>query len=319
MRALVKRIPAFLLALIVLSSCFGCTEQTPQTDGGFYIYYKSASKKELYPVEAVLDGSLAFDTRLASVWRHFITGNDPSTYVSPVPSALTLRNYSLLEKNLILNFDQSYKSIPVSDEVLFRAALVKTLTQFPEVSTIEIQVDSQPLTLSDGSLVGPMKSGDFIDVFGTGLNAYSEVTMNLFFTDEFSTGLIQEQTRIMYNNSIPLEQAVLLRLISGPEYSDRYPTLSSDVKLLSVTSNNGVCYVNLSDAFLNDPVVFKPEIAVYSIVNSLTEIKGISSVILSVNGSSAVQFMDQLDLSVPFYRNNGIVLNASENASQETQ
>lgn len=308
------------LSLTVLFSvlCSACNSVNVEEGSSFFVYFKNATKRELYPVEAVIDEELPFDTRIASVWRHLVTSSDQAVYTSPVPSSISLKNYTLDDHNLILNYDLPYKQLSDSVEMIFRASVVKTFTQFPEISTVEIQVESQPLTLSDGTPVGPMKSSDFIDVFGTGLNAYSEANMTLFFSDSQSTGLLTETDRIMYSNSISLEQAIVQRLIRGPEDEDLYPTLPEDMKVLSVSTQGGVCYVNLNDAFFNNPVVAKPELAVYSIVNSLTEMKGINSVVISVNGSNTVLFMDQFDLSKPLYRNFDLVLSGSSPSLKET-
>ena len=61
-------------------------------------------------------------------------------------------------------------------------------------------------------------------------------------------------------------------------------------------------------------MVSRPEIAVYSLVNSLTEIVGINAVSISVNGSSNVMFMDQFDLSAPLYRNTNFDLIPEESS-----
>ena len=80
------------------------------------------------------------------------------------------------------------------------------------------------------------------------------------------------------------------------------PCLSGDTKLISVSTQNGCCYLNFTDTFLQDAIV-RPEIAVYSIVNSLTEIQGIDSVLISVNGATPDAAFDGVDLTKPLYRN----------------
>ena len=300
MKRLMKWFPWLFLAVLLISAC---AKSEALKEGAFYIYFKSSTKRELFPVEAVLDESASVDSRIAMVWKHMVSGADHADYTSPVPTTVSLKNYTLQNNNLNLNFDQPYLALPSPNEVLFRASLVKTFTQFAEIQTVEISVENQPLVLPNGSVVGPMKGSDCIDVLGTGLNAYLETVMNLYFTNETADALIADPVRIRYNNSIPLEQAVVQNLINGPEGADLYPTLPNDTKLISVSTKNGTCYVNLNDAFLSRSMVSRPEIAVYSLVNSLTEIIGINAVSISVNGSSNVFFMDQFDLSEPLYRN----------------
>ena len=300
-----KRFCLSLLTILLFTSTVltGCGSDS-RTEGAFLVYFKHVTKRELYPVEAEIEENMPIDTRIASVWKHLKSGgSDRSSYVSSVPSTISLKNYVLNGSNLIFNFDQPYTQLPQASEVLFRASLVKTFTQFPEVAMVEIQVDGQPLQLSDGSIPGPMKASDFIDVFGSGLNAYTETMLSLYFANENADGLVKEDVKIMYNNTIPLEQAVVRRLILGPESEELYPTIPAETRLISVSIKNGICYLNFNEAFLYNTQVTRPEITIYSIVNSLTEINGINAVSIAVSGSSSISYMDQFDLSAPLYRN----------------
>ena len=61
--------------------------------------------------------------------------------------------------------------------------------------------------------------------------------------------------------------------------------------------------MDLNDAFLKESMVLTPEVIIYSIVNSLTEVNGVTGVQISVNGSSSVLFMDEIPLSQTFVKN----------------
>ena len=75
-------------------------------------------------------------------------------------------------------------------------------------------------------------------------------------------------------------------------------TVPSGTKLISVSVVDGVCYVNLSDSFKNNknPEVTE-EVLLYSIVNSLTELQGVSKVQISINGSTDGNIRYSYDLS----------------------
>ncbi len=304
-----KRRFQVLIALLLSALLFGCVAACGVTNApdaqqkdGFYLYFRDATSRELHPVEAVLDNTLSFDTRLSSVWLSLIGGGDRSDYTSPVPQGLSIKNYALNEQNLIFNFSAAYGTLSVQQEVLLRASLVKTFTQFPEVSTVEIRVEDQPLSRADGSYVGPEKAADFVDLLGSGLNAYAEASVTFYYTNEPGDCLIPLEEEVRYSNAVPLEQAIVEKLISGPSAEGYYRTLPAELNLLSVSTRGGVCYVNFDSAILKELVVSKPEIAVYSIVNTLSGINGISAVQISVNGSTNVSVMEQVDLSKPLYR-----------------
>ena len=64
-----------------------------------------------------------------------------------------------------------------------------------------------------------------------------------------------------------------------------------------------VCYVDLDEKFMTEPYGVTPEVAIYSLINSLAEMTEVSKVQISVNGDSSRRFMDQIPLSGQFERN----------------
>ena len=66
----------------------------------------------------------------------------------------------------------------------------------------------------------------------------------------------------------------------------------ADTKVIGVTTRDGVCYVNLDDTFLTDPYNVTSQVAVYSIVNALTQLSTVDQVQFSINGDTNVSFME---------------------------
>ena len=65
---------------------------------------------------------------------------------------------------------------------------------------------------------------------------------------------------------------------------------------------DGVCYVNLSDSFRNQNAEVNEEIVLYSIVNSLSEVQGVSKVQISINGSTDGKLRFSYDLAKLYER-----------------
>lgn len=118
----------------------------------------------------------------------------------------------------------------------------------------------------------------------------------------------------VYNSNISMDKLVVEQLIEGPEDEENgengYATISPETKVVSVTTRDGVCYVNLDEGFLTQQGNVTPEVAVYSIVNSLAELSGINKVQISVNGSTDLVYMETIPLSQVFERNLEIMDNA---------
>jgi len=76
------------------------------------------------------------------------------------------------------------------------------------------------------------------------------------------------------------------QLIEGPNRSSSKATIPSTTKLIAVSVVDGICYVNLNDSFQNQNGEVSEEVVLYSIVNSLTELQGVTKVQISINGET---------------------------------
>ena len=103
-----------------------------------------------------------------------------------------------------------------------------------------------------------------------------------------------------------MERLAIEQVISGPNTDIAYPTVSKDSKVRSTNVKDGVCYVDFDNEFLSQPNKVSSDVAIYSIVNTLTELPNINKVVFSVNGETAFTYMDHA-ISGPFERNLDII------------
>ena len=302
-----KRIFSLILSVLLMALCMssaGCGKKEEPKTGAFYIYYKDVSSMNLHPVEGFFDEDYRFEDRISAIFGKLRESNNRSSYLSPVPEHIQILSASLSENNLIFDFAASYSSMLQNEEVLMRAAVVKTFTQIPEVSTVEFRVEGQPLVLPMGTIPGAMKSSDFKDVFGTGLNAYTEARVVLYFANETGEKLKRTVREVYYSNQYSVEQCVLQQLIAGPaSETEGFPVLPAACKINSVTVRDGVCHIDFGADFISQKMTLPAEIIIFSIVDSLTEISEVTSVRITVDSNSEIFFMDTVDLSQLLYRN----------------
>jgi len=143
---------------------------------------------------------------------------------------------------------------------------------------------------------------------GSALHSYQNATLELYFANEAGDKLVPESVDVKYSSNVPIEKIIVEQLISGPSKKGSYPTLSSDIKVLGVTSKEGICYVNLSEGFLNNTCDVIPEVAVYSLINSIVEGADVTQVQISVNGETQITYMDTFDLSKPLMANPRLIM-----------
>jgi germination protein M len=82
-----------------------------------------------------------------------------------------------------------------------------------------------------------------------------------------------------------------------------YPTVNPLTNIVSVNVKDGVCYVDLSEDFLNQPYNVNSEVTIYSITNSLVELSNVNKVQISVNGETNISYRENIKLSTVFERN----------------
>ena len=103
-----------------------------------------------------------------------------------------------------------------------------------------------------------------------------------------------------------MERLVVEQLIEGPE-EDANPTIPASTKVQNVVVEDGVCYVNLSEAFLNSEYDVTAQVCIYSLVNSLSELTGLNKVQILINGETVTSFRDIISLEDSLERNLDII------------
>ena len=148
-------------------------------------------------------------------------------------------------------------------------------------------VGEEPLKDAYGNVVGIMTTDSFLDTFGEREEALESDTFVLYYSTENGRNLIRKKRLLHYNNTMSREAVVLSYLARNPGTKDgAKAVLSSGTKILSVTTKEGVCHVNLDSSFLSQQTGVSTETAIYGIVNSLTEFDEIGKVEISIDSQA---------------------------------
>lgn len=248
---------------------------------------------------------------------------DSSDYVQTIPDEVEVVDYQYDEntKQANIYFSSEYAQIEESWEILVRAAVVKTLTQFDGmIDYVQFFVDGQALPEKNGSPMIMMNS-DFVENTWADIKNLKERELTLYFASSDGTALVTEKVNVRYLNTASVEQVVVEGLIAGPLTKTLNQTISSDTKLNSISVSNGVCYVDFNQKFLEKINEQSFKINVYSVVNSLARLSSIEKVMITVNGSAVTAVYDDMDIQSPLSANGDIVLQQSDTppADSETE
>lgn len=287
----------------MLASCKGGNVADPDQQDGFQIYYVNHDEtglvSEPYTPKSNQDKvNEMLQEMLAKLEIH----PERLAYEAPISGAVVLRHYFYENGLVTLNFDASYASLDRITEILDRAAIVRTLMQIPGVDAVSFLVDGKPLKDAAGAVVGNMNADTFIYNAGKEINNYDKGRILLYFTSQEGNKLVPIYRTVIYSSNVSMEQVIAEELVKGPASDISRPTINPDTKVLNVTLQDGICYVDFNEKFLSEPYQVKPDIVIYSIVNSLAELTEVNKVQISVNGSTADKFMDSIPLSTLFER-----------------
>lgn len=279
-----KKIMCLLLVFTMVLTAAGCDSDNPK-EGEYQVYYLNREITKVVP-EAYDSTGVTGEELAWELIEQLRSVPDSSKLQQTIPSNVAVKSIKSDGSYLTVDFGEAYKEMSVAEEVLIRAAIVRTLLQIPEYSLVAFTVNAEPLRTSDGTLVGNMTTDNFVENPGAQINASIESTIKLYFSSEDGTGLIEETRVVTHSSSISMEKLIMEQLIDGPSKSKARATIPAATKLVNVSVADGICYVSLDDSFQNQDQEIKEEIVLYSIVNSLTELPGVTKVQLSINGDT---------------------------------
>lgn len=301
------KISVIMCVVLVLSLLQGCQKNNDDAKTNFSIYYVSTEGKGLEAVPYVLK-TQELDKQVEEVFEELKNKQESRGITSSVPSDITLEKYELSEGQLNLYFGTSYLNMKKGTEILMRAAVVQTMVQLQGVNYVAFYVDNEALKDSYGEVIGIMNAENFIQKTDSEIASYQSTSLKLYFATADGTMLKQEErAEVHYNENTSVEKLVLEQLLTGPQSEGLGRTISDTVKLLGVSVKDGVCYVNLSSNFLTNIYNQKPEVTVYSIVNSIIENAKVLKVQILIEGSSDVLFLNTVDFSQPLEWNEEIL------------
>lgn len=255
---------------------------------------------------------------IAEFLKMLSSDTDNVEYKKPIPNDVEVVKYSLDGALLTIYFDADYEEMSEVEEVLCRAAVVRTLTQIPGVDCVSFYTDETPLTDAKGNLVGSMTADSFVENPGEQINSIQSTELILYFANEAGDALVQETRKVHYSSNISVEKLIMEELLDGPQTKSLRSAIPAGTKLMNISVVDGVCYLSLDETFRNQDYSVSESVVIYSIVNSLSELKTISKVQISVKGDTNGMYRDTFLLSDMYGRNLDIVTTLAREEETES-
>ena len=302
-----KKVLCILCTVILVFGMTGCGEKTDKQLMSYQVFYINSDGSGLTGKTYQLKDA---KQDLVSVIKELINRlqtPQEESLKSPIDEGIQVVDYQIKENQLSVYFSAGYNNKSGLDEILSRAAIVKTLCQIQEIEYVEFYVEDQPLMLS-GNAVGLMSQESFVDELNPQDQKQSKETV-LYFANKQGNRLKKITTDITYNAAEPIARLLVEQLITGVssiqniDETKLQSAVPSKTTLNNLTRRDNICYLDLSRDFEQQDPNVSSEVIVYSIVDTLCELPEVTKVQFSVDGEQKEKYGDLEGFNKPLERN----------------
>jgi hypothetical protein len=125
--------------------------------------------------------------------------------------------------------------------------------------------------------------------------------------------LVSEKRTINAGSPEAAARNAINELLDGPSKSYHFPVIPAGTELLGLETRDGIAIINFSQEFLEESLDSRilDKYIIYSIVNTLTEIRGIEGVVFHIEGVR-IKVYGNVDLSIPAIGNKDLISEEQE-------
>lgn len=314
-----KRGLLICLLIVQLAALFsGC--RTPEEENSrstdtqgetVRLYYTNETATTLREESVILEEGLPARERVDEVMKQL--QQPPDGFKSIVPDGIrvvytvTLNETEPQKIQLIqLSVRGDYEKLAPNVENVFRVGLMKSLIRMQNVNCVELFADRKKENgLSEQVKISSLTQ-DTVIVNESDENFFKDnIEVTLYFLDEDGDQLVAETRSATVMISERIVDKIMAMLIAGPQEKNHKASVPEGTIVNEVLLRNGVCYVDVNEAFVKNQVAGETTeaLTIYSIVNSLTQIYGVSSVQFLIDGQQKEYYKSNVKINTPLTAN----------------
>ena len=279
---------AAVVAVVIIVAIIGSDYNSEKYTGDLYFFNESQT--------AIVSESREIKYRdrqdlIETVIKKLIGGPENRKHVKIIEKKTKLLSIGEVEtEHIVVNFSREFITGNNTKDLLAVYAVVKSLCAIDGIHSVKVIIEGKDILSADGSIIGYLTDGDI----NLPTDAYNSETREviLYFQNKARNKLVRERRSIKITDQQPLAQYIINELIKGPSNKELSKALSKDTVLISVETSDNICFVNFKSSFLdkNTGSAEQEKMAVYSIVDSLTELDAIDSVQFLIDGKRVNDF-----------------------------
>ena len=271
-----------LLPLLILT---GCQREEPARTA-YALYFQEAdltysAGDAPFRTESVYlyDGETDTPRRLAeALVNELLKGPSDETLKNPLPTGTSLLSLKLTGGVATVDLSAAYGTLSGVALTLADSAIAMTLSQVPEVSSVQITVRGRELAYREQPVL------NLRDILLTPEeDVISTVEARLYFLNQEGRLTAAEQILDLYEGDTQVS-AVAKALEGRPEGRDLLSPLPEGFQVKSVWLEEDICYVNLSSALLEGLGESALQTALRALEDSLSSLEAVEEVRFLVDG-----------------------------------
>lgn len=259
------------------------------------VSYVDSGWTDLSNAEINVEPLASTESMIDAVMNAIITEPEDTTKVVPVAPGMEYQRYSFDGAGtvtVIFNIDSSRTDAYTLN--LSKKAFTLSLCRIEGVNSVTFEMHN--IVTGDETISHGCNENSFANVDDANLEA--EYDVMVYYGTMDGDGLVGRQITVDMSDAISVEKQIIeaLKTSSG---DDTEATLPSDTYIVSLSVNDGVCYIEFSREFLSNAVA-KTDAAMYSVINSLTSLSYIDNVNITVEGVTDNEISEKVQLAVTY-------------------
>ena len=215
-----------MLTAICILAVTGCKKEGKTAD--FHIYYTDSEGVSLVEKGIKPEGKTQKE-QIDEILDKIQKNTDDIDYRSPFVKEVKVKEWSVKDGKLIVDFNRNYQKLSATEEILLRAAVVQSVGQISGVDAVLFMIDGESLQDMNGQVVGYMQPSDFVKNTGVSLHSYQKETFLLYYGNKQGDRLVKEKVSIRYNSSISKEKVLVEQLIKGPSSDNETAVIPASI------------------------------------------------------------------------------------------
>ena len=318
MKKIISLILVIVLTLSMVCALNGCKKKADNNN--ILIYYTNNTADELIYKSTKINTKDIETIDLIQVLldKMFNSKLEEKSYYSVKPNDVEINSITFKDGVVSIDFNYEYLKMTNVREIIFRAGVVLTLIQAPNVTGVIFTVENVPITNNSNEPIGMMTKDVFVNVLLNDEGMLKQTTeLKVYFANEDNTKLVSVPYIFSIDNSsVSMEEYLITKLIEGPQANTEAnnkdsviditkinPTLNPNVTLISVVTTEGICYINFGADFLEQHLQISDELMIYSIVNTVCQLPYVSSVQFLIEGKKDVKLHKTISFAEKFKYN----------------